>query len=99
MIKWRPYSEVVVEEGGEAPPTELKVADGILEIKTNKSNAPIAVTGPYIGDDSKTYTFKVEKRGNVGYHQSITTHLGGYFRENWENRGGPGVCSANSHLF
>ena len=66
MIKWRPYSEVVVEEGGEAPPTELKVADGILEIKTNKSNAPIAVTGPYIGDDSKTYTFKVEKRGNVG---------------------------------
>ena len=66
MIKWRPYSEVVVEEGGDAPESELNVADGILKIKTNKSSAPISVTGPYINDDSKTYTFKVEKRGNVG---------------------------------
>ncbi|MDP6245612.1 MAG: flagellar filament capping protein FliD, partial [SAR324 cluster bacterium] len=55
-----------VEEGGDAPESELKVADGVLKIKSNKSNSPIKVTGPYNGEDSKTYTFKVEKRGNVG---------------------------------
>jgi hypothetical protein len=66
MLKWRPYAEAVVEERGDAPESELKVADGVLKIKSNKSNSPIKITGPYHGEDSKTYTFKVEKRGNVG---------------------------------
>ncbi len=77
VAKWRPYEEVIVEEGGDAAASKLDVRDGILGIEANKSNALIQVSGRYKGEDTKTYTFTVQKRGNVGVTRVLMV--------NWED--------------
>ena len=66
VIKWKPYAEIIAEEGGELIDSNIDVNAGLLNIFGRKSTSKIQLSGNYDQDDSKTYTFTVNKRGSVG---------------------------------
>lgn len=60
-LKWEPYLDEDGERVGRA-----NVRDGILPFGAEFSTSPIEVSGDYLEDLPKVYTFTAEKRGTVG---------------------------------
>ncbi|MBF0349816.1 MAG: flagellar filament capping protein FliD [SAR324 cluster bacterium] len=65
QVAWNAY---VDEDGNVSRPD---VQDGILGAGRQKSTAPIEITGSYLEDLPKTYTFVVKKAGTVGITRGV----------------------------
>jgi flagellar capping protein FliD len=67
--EWRPFEDYDDEE--ERDLSRPAVEDGIPDYGANVSTAPIEISGEFIGDISKTYTFTVRRRGGVGITRAL----------------------------